>query len=65
MAAIEARDPIYRDWAMRKIADYSASGEHISKSILVIDRVWEMESNQGRRVNIANVINGIEVAFVL
>lgn len=65
MAAIEAKDPIYRDWAMRKIADYSASGEHFSKSILVIERVWEMESSKGRRANIADVINGIGATFVL
>jgi len=65
MAAIEAKDPIYRDWAMRKIADYNASGEHFSKSILVIERVWEMESRKGGRVDIANVIDGIGAAFVL
>jgi hypothetical protein len=65
MAALEARDPIYRDWAMRKIADYGASGEHFSKSILVIERVWEMESDKGRRADIANVIAGIGSTFVL
>ncbi|KAH8682581.1 hypothetical protein BX600DRAFT_374941 [Xylariales sp. PMI_506] len=46
MAAIEARDPIYRDWARRRIQDYKNAGEHYARSVEFADKVQRSEEKK-------------------
>ena len=59
MAAIEAADPIYRDWALRKMTDYSSAGEYFRKSLGLVEKIWEVEGKGGRRADFAGVIRAM------
>ncbi|KAH7136220.1 major facilitator superfamily domain-containing protein [Dactylonectria macrodidyma] len=58
MAAIEARDPVYRDWALQQIRDYSRTGKHfvnacsfVEKHIIVEGTPYERGLTHGRQAS--------------
>lgn len=65
MAAIEASDPIYRDWALRKISDYSCAGEHFHNSIIFVETVHELEEKSGTRANLSDIMNSMGETVII
>ncbi|KAH7160523.1 hypothetical protein B0J13DRAFT_494178 [Dactylonectria estremocensis] len=58
MAAIEAKDPVYRDWTLQKIRDYSRIGKHfmnactfVEKHIIVEGTPYERGLTHGKQAS--------------
>jgi hypothetical protein len=65
MASIEANDPIYRDWALRRIVDYKYSGEVYPRSVKFVQQVHRLEEECGVRRHLGEVMKGLAEQFVL
>ncbi|KFY76962.1 hypothetical protein V499_03531 [Pseudogymnoascus sp. VKM F-103] len=66
MAAIEVRDPIYREWALHKLEAYGGTaGQQYTFAKVFVERMWEREEEAGRRVDCAGVIADINDGMVL
>jgi hypothetical protein len=65
MASIEANDPIYRDWALRKIVDYKFAGELYPRSVKFVQKVHQIEGESGVRTHLGEVMQGMVETFVL
>jgi hypothetical protein len=66
MAAIEVRDPIYREWALHKLETYGGTaGQQYTLAKVFVERMWEKEEEAGRRVDCAGVIADINDGMVL
>jgi hypothetical protein len=66
MAAIEVRDPIYREWALHKLEAYGGTaGQQYTFAKVFVERMWEREEEAGSRVDCAGVIADINDGMVL
>jgi hypothetical protein len=65
LAAIEVKDPIHRDWALRKFHDYRRAGNHYVKSCSFAERICELEESVGSRVNLGHVMKGMGEEFIV
>ena len=65
MASIEASDPIYRDWALRKIIDYKISGEVYLRSVRFVQQVHQLEEECGVRRHLGEIMEGLADQLVL
>ena len=65
MASIEASDPIYRDWALRKIIDYKISGEVYLRSVKFVQQVHQLEEECGVRRHLGEIMEGLADQLVL
>lgn len=66
MAAIEVRDPIYREWVLHKMETYGGTaGQHYVLAKVFVERVWLKEEEAGKRVDCAGVMAGICDGLVL
>ncbi|PCD27019.1 hypothetical protein AU210_013437 [Fusarium oxysporum f. sp. radicis-cucumerinum] len=65
MAAIEARDPIYRDWALQLIKDCSQAGKHYVNACAFVEKVHAAEEGTGCRANLSQIAQDIGDNFVI
>ncbi len=65
MAAIEARDPIYRDWALRKMYDYRFAGDNFPNSIAFVERIHEVEAESGVRADLGRLLKAMPDTCVI
>ncbi|KAG4292641.1 hypothetical protein FPRO06_12129 [Fusarium proliferatum] len=65
MAAIEAKDPIYRDWALQLIKDCSQAGKHYVNACSFVERVHAAEEGTGCRANLCQIAQGMGDEFVI
>lgn len=65
MAAIEARDSIYRNWALRKIKDTWQAGDLYTNSCVFVERVQRAEETAGSRVPLQDIMEGVDKEFVI
>ncbi|KAF5652158.1 allantoate and ureidosuccinate permease [Fusarium sp. NRRL 25303] len=65
MAAIEAKDPIYRDWALQLIKDCSQAGKHYVNACTFVEKVHAAEEDTGCRVNLSQIAQDMGDDFVI
>ncbi|KAG4258952.1 hypothetical protein FPRO04_11041 [Fusarium proliferatum] len=65
MAAIEAKDPIYRDWALQLIKDCSQAGKHYVNACSFIEKVHAAEEGTGCRANLCQIAQDMGDEFVI
>ncbi|KAF5620231.1 hypothetical protein F52700_11551 [Fusarium sp. NRRL 52700] len=65
MAAIEAKDPIYRDWALQLIKDCSQAGKHYANACAFVEKVHAAEEGVGCRADISQIAQDIGDDFVI
>ncbi|SCV48326.1 uncharacterized protein FFB14_10321 [Fusarium fujikuroi] len=65
MAAIEAKDPIYRDWALQLIKDCSQAGKHYVNACSFVERVHAAEEGTGCRANLCQIAQDMGDEFVI
>lgn len=65
MAAIEAKDPVYRSWAIQKIKAYSNAGEYFSKSCQFAEKVQVAEEESGCRADLADLARSMGDDFII
>ncbi|EWG48722.1 hypothetical protein FVEG_08406 [Fusarium verticillioides 7600] len=65
MAAIEANDPIYRDWALQLIKDCSQAGKHYANACAFIEKVHAAEEGTGCRANLSQIAQEMGDDFVI
>ncbi|KXL48004.1 MAG: hypothetical protein FE78DRAFT_29514 [Acidomyces sp. 'richmondensis'] len=56
MASIEAKDPIYRDCALRKLADNQNAGDIYAMSVELVRKVHQIENGGGLRANLEQLM---------
>lgn len=64
-AIIEADDPIYRNWGLRKLRDYRRAGNHYLKSYIFVERVCAIEESSDCRVDLASVMKDMGEEFIV
>ncbi|KAF5688741.1 allantoate ureidosuccinate permease [Fusarium denticulatum] len=65
MAAIEAKDPIYRDWALKLIKDCSQAGKHYRNACAFVEKVHAAEEGMGCRANLSRIARDMGDDFVI
>ncbi|KAF4953229.1 hypothetical protein FGADI_6204 [Fusarium gaditjirri] len=65
MAAIEAKDPIYRDWALQLIKDCSQAGKHYVNACTFVEKVHAAEEETGCRANLSQIAQDMGEDFVI
>ncbi|KAF9772713.1 hypothetical protein IL306_009568 [Fusarium sp. DS 682] len=65
MAAIEAKDPVYRDWALQHIRDCCHAGKHFVNACAFIERVHAAEEGTGCRANLSQITKDMGNNFVI
>ncbi|KAF5602523.1 hypothetical protein FPCIR_1864 [Fusarium pseudocircinatum] len=65
MAAIEAKDPIYRDWALQLIKDCSQAGKHYANACAFVEKVHADEEGTGCRANLSRIAQDMGDDFVI
>jgi hypothetical protein len=65
LASMEAEDRIYRDWALRKLEDYSHAGENYAQSCALVARVQETESCSGQREHLGLIMAAVGPSSVI
>ncbi|KAF5243556.1 hypothetical protein FANTH_8135 [Fusarium anthophilum] len=65
MAAIEAKDPIYRDWALQLIKDCSQAGKHYANACVFVEKVHAAEEGTGCRANLSQIAQEMGDGFVI
>ncbi|EXK82499.1 hypothetical protein FOQG_13210 [Fusarium oxysporum f. sp. raphani 54005] len=65
MAAIEAKDPIYRDWALQLIKDCSQAGKHYVNACAFVEKVHAAEEGTGCRANLSQIAQDMGDNFVI
>jgi hypothetical protein len=65
MAAIEAKDRIYRNWAVRKMRDYQNAGDHYVKSCEFAERIQEVEEAKNCRVHLGEIMMSMDEEFIV
>ncbi|KAF5566587.1 DAL5-Allantoate ureidosuccinate permease [Fusarium napiforme] len=65
MAAIEAKDPIYRDWALQLIKDCSQAGKHYVNACVFVEKVHTAEEGTGCRANLSQIARDMGDDFVI
>ncbi|KAL5352335.1 hypothetical protein ACLOAV_002282 [Pseudogymnoascus australis] len=66
MAAIEVRDPIYREWVLHKLETYGGTaGQQYTLAKVFVERMWEREEKAGRRVDCAGIVAEVNDGMVL
>ncbi|KAG7405078.1 putative transporter [Fusarium oxysporum f. sp. rapae] len=65
MAAIEAKDPIYRDWALQLIKDCSQAGKHYVNACAFVEKVHDAEEGTGCRANLSQIAQDMGDNFVI
>ncbi|KAF4441390.1 hypothetical protein FACUT_2698 [Fusarium acutatum] len=65
MAAIEAKDPIYRDWALQLIKDCSQAGKHYVNACAFVQKVHVAEEGTGCRANLSEIAKDMGDDFVI
>ncbi|EMT71596.1 hypothetical protein FOC4_g10010106 [Fusarium odoratissimum] len=65
MAAIEAKDPIYRDWALQLIKDCSHAGKHYVNACAFVEKVHAAEEGTGCRANLSQIAEDMGDNFVI
>ncbi|KAF5605102.1 hypothetical protein FPANT_1279 [Fusarium pseudoanthophilum] len=65
MAAIEAKDPIYRDWALQLIKDCSQAGKHYANACAFVEKVHAVEEGTCCRANLSQIAQGMGDHFVI
>ncbi|KAF5560441.1 DAL5-Allantoate ureidosuccinate permease [Fusarium phyllophilum] len=65
MAAIEAKDPIYRDWALQLIKDCSQAGKHYANACAFVEKVHAAEERTGHRANLSQIAGDMGDDFVI
>lgn len=65
MAAIEAKDPIYRDWTLQQIRDYSRTGKHFANACAFVERVQAAEEITSSRTDLGRIADDMGDDFVL
>ncbi|KAG5814141.1 hypothetical protein H9Q71_003403 [Fusarium xylarioides] len=64
MAAIEAKDPIYRDWALQLIKDCSQAGKHYVNACAFVEKVHSAEGT-GCRANLSQIAQEMGDDFMI
>lgn len=65
LAAIEAKDSIYRGWAVQKIRDYSQAGKHYVNACTFAEKVQAREEQRNARVDLAAISNSMPDNFII
>ncbi|KAF5707433.1 hypothetical protein FMUND_11104 [Fusarium mundagurra] len=65
MAAIEAKDPIYRDWALQLIKGCSQAGKHYANACAFVEKVHSAEEGTGCRANLSQIAQEMGDDFVI
>lgn len=65
MAAIEAKDAIYRDWTLQQIKDYNQAGKHFGNACIFVERVHAAEDASGCRSNLGRIAEDMGADFVI
>ena len=66
MAAIEVRDPIYREWAQRKMESYEANGgDHYKFARQFVDKMCEAEDAAGRRLDFTAITPKVQIGLII
>ncbi|KAL6401426.1 hypothetical protein AUP68_15296 [Ilyonectria robusta] len=65
MAAIEAKDPIYRDWTLQQIRDYSRTGKHFANACAFVEKVHAAEEVTSSRTDLGRIAEDMGDDFVL
>ncbi|KAI1064180.1 hypothetical protein LB506_007949 [Fusarium annulatum] len=65
MAAIEAKDPIYRDWALQLIKDCSQAGKHYVNACSFVEKVHAAEEGTGCRANLCQIAQDMGDEFAI
>ncbi|KAM5357468.1 hypothetical protein ACJZ2D_016234 [Fusarium nematophilum] len=65
MAAIEAKDPIYRDWVLQQIKDCCRAGKHFVNACAFVERVHAAEEATGCRANLYRIAQDMSDDFVI
>lgn len=65
MAAIEAKDPIYRDWALQLIKDCSQAGKHYVNACTFVEKMHAAEEETGCRANLSHIAQDMGDDFVV
>ncbi|CAI7654699.1 unnamed protein product [Penicillium manginii] len=66
MAAIEVEDPIYREWAVRMLADYeTVGGDHYSWSRKFVEAMCEREDHFAQRLDWSSILADIKDGLVI
>ncbi|PNP48184.1 hypothetical protein THARTR1_10379 [Trichoderma harzianum] len=65
MAAIEAKDWIYRDWALQQMKSYYSAGKHFVNACAFVEKVHAAEEATGRRSNLHQIAEDMGDDFVI
>ncbi|KAJ5989658.1 hypothetical protein N7481_004868 [Penicillium waksmanii] len=66
MAAIEVRDPVYREWAVRMLADYeTVGGDHYTWSRRFVEAMCEREDQIAQRLDWSSILAEIKDGLVI
>ena len=65
MAAIEAKDPIYRGWALQKIKEYKTAGDHYPQSYDFAEKVQALEGKTGTRADLSEMAKRMGPEFLI
>lgn len=66
MAAIEVEDPIYREWAVRMLADYeTVGGDHYTWSRRFVEAMCEREDQIAQRLDWSSILAEIKDGLVI
>ncbi|EOO01557.1 putative fungal transcriptional regulatory protein [Phaeoacremonium minimum UCRPA7] len=65
LAAIEAKDSIYRGWAVQKIRDYAQAGKHYANACAFAEEVQGREEQRNARVDLAAISHNMPDNFII
>lgn len=64
-ASIEAEDPIYRDWTLRKMEDYDRAGECNVRYCTFVRKVYEAEELSGQRAHLGRIMKSFGDGYLV
>lgn len=65
MAAIEAKDPIYREWTLQQIKEYCRAGKHFVNACTFVEKVHAAEEATGGRADLRRIAQDMGDDFVI
>ncbi|KAJ6038584.1 hypothetical protein N7499_004321 [Penicillium canescens] len=65
MAAIEAKDPIYREWTLQQIKEYCRAGKHFVNACTFVENVHAAEEATGCRADFRRIAQDMGDDFVI
>ena len=65
LAAIEAKDSIYRGWAVQKMRDYAQAGKHYVNACAFAEEVQAREERRNSRVDLAAISKRMGESFII